>query len=76
MSHFSPFFISMFYSLKEEISPCSHWQYILPFPLPSSLPPSLSPLSGLEISHFVFQGSCYLLEPQGQLFTLGSWVLV
>ena len=70
MNPFSPFLISMSYSLKEEISPCSHWQYpTIP------LPPTLPPLGGLEISHFVFQGGCYLLEPQGQLFTLGSWVL-
>lgn len=33
-------------------------------------------MAGLEISHFVFQGGCYLLEPQGQLFTLGGWVLI
>lgn len=67
----SPFLICMFYSWKEEISPCSHWQH------PTiSLPPFLHPFGGLEISHFVFQGGCYLLEPQGQLFTLGSWVLI
>lgn len=34
------------------------------------------PHGGLEISHFVFQGRRYLLEPQGQLFTLGSRVLI
>lgn len=52
-----------------KISPCSHWQY------PTTPPPS-PPHDGLEIGHFVFQGRRYLLEPQGQLFTLGSWVLI
>lgn len=65
-SHFCLFACVILY-LK--VSPCSHWQY----PMIPSRPP---PHGGLEISHFVFQGCCYLLEPQGQLFTLGSWVLI
>lgn len=55
-----------------KISPCSHWQY----PTTPPPPPSSPPHDGLEIGHFVFQGRRYLLEPQGQLFTLGSWVLI
>lgn len=31
---------------------------------------------GLEIRYFVFQGSCNVMQPLGQLFTLSSWVLI
>lgn len=66
MRPLSNFLFPSFMHRNEEISPCSHWRY-------SS---SLLGLSGLEISHFVFQGCCNLLQPQGQLLTLRSWILI
>lgn len=66
-SHFCLFACVILYM---KVSPCSHWQYTMIHPPP---PP---PHGGLEISHFIFQGCRYLLEPQGQLFTLGSRVLI
>lgn len=48
-----------------------------------STPPAFSPLypvspvsARLEISHFVLHGGHDVLEPHGQLFTLGGRVLV